>query len=70
MAIKRTSGERAFDVINAIVMILLALICLYPLFHVLFSSFSDPAALMVAEDRCPAWTSPVTGLPMVMWRWR
>ena len=49
MAIKRTSGERAFDVINAIVMILLALICLYPLFHVLFSSFSDPAALMAHE---------------------
>ena len=49
MAIKRTSGERVFDAINAIIMILLALICLYPLFHVLFSSFSDPAALMAHE---------------------
>lgn len=49
MAIRRTPGERAFDVVNIIVMVLLALLCLYPLIHVLFSSFSDPAALMAHE---------------------
>ena len=46
---KRTLGERAFDAVNLIVMILLALLCLYPLVHVLLSSFSDPAALLAHE---------------------
>lgn len=49
MAIRRTPGEKTFDVVNIIVMIILALLCLYPLMHVLFSSFSDPAALMAHE---------------------
>lgn len=49
MAIKHTVGERIFDAFNTILMLLLAALCLYPLVHVLLSSFSDPAALMAHE---------------------
>lgn len=49
MAIKHTIGERVFDAFNTVLMILLAVLCLYPLIHVLLSSFSDPAALMAHE---------------------
>ena len=42
--IKRTSGEKAFDVFNVIFLCALALITLYPLLYVLFASLSDPSA--------------------------
>ena len=48
-AIRHTLGERIFDTFNVVLMIFLALICLYPMIHVLFCSFSDPAALMSYE---------------------
>ena len=46
MAVKRTKGETVFDILNAIFLILLSLVTLYPLIYVLFASVSDPAALM------------------------
>ncbi|MFU0799298.1 MAG: carbohydrate ABC transporter permease [Xylanivirga thermophila] len=42
---KRTTGEKVFDVINVIIMILLMISCLYPMLYVLFASISDPKAL-------------------------
>lgn len=42
MLTKRTVGEQAFDMGNAILMVLISLITLYPLIYVLFSSLSDP----------------------------
>lgn len=42
MLTKRTIGEQAFDMGNAILMVLISLITLYPLIYVLFSSLSDP----------------------------
>lgn len=35
-----------FDIINTLVMILLSLVCIYPLFYVAMASFSDPTSLM------------------------
>lgn len=40
--IKRTFGERVFDVFNVILMILLSIITLYPIYYVLVASFSSP----------------------------
>lgn len=42
-------GDKAFDVITYTIAILLALICLYPLYLVLISSFSDPYAVARGE---------------------
>ena len=46
MKIKRSAGERVFEVINILIMILLMFITLYPFLHVLFASFSESNALM------------------------
>ncbi len=40
-----TFGEKLFDVVNIIFMILLCFVTLYPFLYVLFSSLSDPAAV-------------------------
>jgi putative aldouronate transport system permease protein len=42
MLIKRSLGEKGFDVANTVFMIVMSLITLYPLIYVLFSSLSDP----------------------------
>lgn len=42
---RRTAGEKIFDIINVMIMILLIVICIYPLLYVLFASFSDPVRL-------------------------
>ena len=49
MRIKATKGERIFQVCNYIFLTLLALICLYPLWHVIMASFSDSNALLAQE---------------------
>ena len=46
MAIRRSSGERVFDVINVSLLGFLSLVTLYPLLYVLFASVSDPGELM------------------------
>lgn len=46
MAIKRSIGERVFDVLNTIFMIFMIVICLAPMLHVFFASFSEPEQLM------------------------
>lgn len=45
MAIKKTRGERIFDVINVILLSALVVAAAYPLLHVLFASFSNPGLL-------------------------
>lgn len=49
MRIKATKGERIFQVCNYIFLTLLALICLYPLWHVIMASLSDSNALLAQE---------------------
>lgn len=46
MLVKRTAGERIFDIINAFILIILCIICIYPMLYVVFASFSDPIELM------------------------
>ena len=46
MKIKRSIGERTFDGINVIFMILLIIVTLYPLLYVAFASISSPSLLM------------------------
>ncbi len=46
MSIKRTKGEKAFDVFNNVLMAFTILITLYPLLYVVFASFSSPALFM------------------------
>jgi putative aldouronate transport system permease protein len=41
--IKRTLGERAFDITNIILMTGLSVVTIYPFLYVLFASLSDPA---------------------------
>ena len=49
MRIKASKGERIFQVCNYLFLSLLALICLYPLWHVVMASFSDSTALLSQE---------------------
>ena len=49
MKIKISIGERIFDVINVLIMLVLMVIMFYPLWHVLCSSFSDNNLLMAHE---------------------
>lgn len=46
MAIKRSRGEKTFDLFNMLIMIILMVVCAYPLLYVLFASLSDPYKLM------------------------
>jgi len=45
MAIRKTTGERIFDIINVVLLSLLVIIALYPLLYVLFASFSNSSDL-------------------------
>jgi putative aldouronate transport system permease protein len=45
MLVKKTFGEISFDIVNYLLLILVGLACLYPMLHVLFASFSEPAGL-------------------------
>ena len=44
--VKKSKGDRIFIFIVYVLMGLLALICLYPMWHVVMASFSDPIRLM------------------------
>lgn len=45
MVIHKTAGEKAFDLVNLILLLLISLLCLLPLWYVLCVSFSDKAAV-------------------------
>ncbi|MCJ7839842.1 carbohydrate ABC transporter permease [Lederbergia sp. NSJ-179] len=45
MKIKQNLGERMFDFLNILFMIILIIVTLYPFLYVLFSSLSDPGLL-------------------------
>lgn len=49
MKIKQGIGSRIFDVVNVIILGLLAIVCLYPMLHVVFSAFSESNLLMKHE---------------------
>ncbi len=49
MKIKESMGSRIFDIINVLVLGLLAVVCLYPMLHVIFSAFSESNLLMKHE---------------------
>lgn len=44
--IKISTGEKIFDVFNVLFMLLLSIVCLYPILHVVFASFSNGVQLM------------------------
>lgn len=64
----RTRGEKAFEVFNVIFMLLLCLVTLYPVWHVLMASVSDPNILYT--DRgfyfLPKGTISFRGYQLVM----
>lgn len=41
MLVKRSSGEKIFDLLNVILMLAFALICLYPFWYIIIMSFND-----------------------------
>ena len=45
MVERKTVGSRIFDICNCAFLTLLAVICLYPMWHVLMGSISDPVSL-------------------------
>ncbi|HEU5103749.1 MAG TPA: carbohydrate ABC transporter permease [Roseiflexaceae bacterium] len=47
--IRKTGGERVFDLLNILFMLALIAVTLYPMLYVLFASLSDPASL--AQNR-------------------
>ncbi len=40
--IKQTAGDKAFDILNIIIMIILCVIIVYPLYYVILASITDP----------------------------
>ncbi|TLS48687.1 carbohydrate ABC transporter permease [Paenibacillus antri] len=42
---KGSLGEAAFDTFNYVLLTVIGIVCLYPMLHVLFASFSEPALL-------------------------
>ncbi|MDR9856378.1 carbohydrate ABC transporter permease [Paenibacillus sp. VCA1] len=42
----KTFGNRVFDVVNYVLLTMLTVACLYPILHIIFASFSDPAKLV------------------------
>lgn len=49
MKIKQSIGSRIFDIVNVIFLGVVALVCLYPMLHVIFSAFSESNLLMKHE---------------------
>ena len=49
MVIKKTTGEKIFDFLNAVFMVLVVIVTLYPMYYVLVCSISDGAQLMTAR---------------------
>lgn len=45
MVERKSVGSVIFDVLNVIVLLLLSLVCLYPMLYVLFASMSNPAEI-------------------------
>lgn len=45
----QTKAERTFQKANVVFMVIISIITLYPLLHVLFASFSDPAELIKSK---------------------
>ncbi len=43
---KRSLGERIFSVFNTIILLLIAMLTLYPFLYVIFASFSDPVKII------------------------
>ena len=52
---KEAKADRAFDIINTCISVLILLITVYPIWVVLISSISDPIALMSGK----VWIVPV-----------
>lgn len=44
--IKRSGSDKAFDVVNVTLILIISMVCLYPMIHVLAGSFSDPYEIM------------------------
>lgn len=47
--IKRTRQDKIFDIINNILLILIAFICIYPIWYVIVASFSNPTKIAAGE---------------------
>ena len=47
--IKRSRGERIYGVFNGMVLLLVALVTLYPFLYVVFASVSEPLKLLTRQ---------------------
>ncbi len=43
---KRKPGEFIFDICNVLIMALISVLCLFPIIHIIFASFSEPTQLL------------------------
>ena len=55
MKIKESPSRIIFRIINVIIMVLLAFVCLAPLLHVFFASISDPILLTQFQGGIVLW---------------
>ncbi len=49
MKIKQTNGERIFNVVNILFMLVMILLTLYPMIYLVFAAFSNPREFMMHE---------------------
>ena len=46
---KIKAGDRAFDIINTLLLVLIFVIILYPMYYVLIASFSNPDKVLTGK---------------------
>ncbi len=68
MKIKESLGRRAFVALNAVILSLIAIMCLAPMVHTVAASFSDPVALAANHDLLlwPVGTPTLKGYEIVL----
>ena len=52
---KIKAGDRAFDIINTLLLVLIFVIILYPMYYVLIASFSNPDKVLTGKIRGNEW---------------
>jgi putative aldouronate transport system permease protein len=67
-AIRTSAPERAFSAFNYVFMTALCVICLYPIWHVLMASMSDPTLMYAHQGLLiwPIWPLNTLGYKLVM----
>ena len=57
---RKTSGDVVFDIVNVLLLLIITILCLYPVWHVVMASFSNPTRLSTHRGILFASLAPST----------